>query len=251
MKNNAQKSYSDAGQFDQSTNAKKSGKAAKATKTSKKPSKGSFKFVKSPLNLAKKVKPLPPGRFDPIAAAERQTKQLSVSFTLWLQHDLKNLLSAFRTFSHDPNNEENFQLLNNQIHSIKGNAPVMGALSAGMIACPLSTMLEGCSDHKQAKPIISLSINAICRAIEHKIPPDDKELLELITQLNLLNKNCRFGKAQNAKAQTEKTLTEKIHETLDQKIQAAGNASRSGENEYSSSAACPQSCDKSCLSNKC
>jgi len=239
MKNNAQKSHSDADQLDRSAKATKSGSAAK---TSGKPSKGDFKFVKSPLDLSKKVKLLPPGKFDPIAAAERQTKQLSVGFTMWLQQDLKNLLSAFRVFSLDPNNEENFQLLNNQIHSIKGNAPVLGAQSAGMIACPLSTMLEGCSDHRRAKPIISLSINAICRAIEYKIPPDDQELVELIAQLNLLNKNCKLEKAK-----TEKTLTEKIHDTLDQKIQAAGNASRSGANECSSSAACPDACDKSCL----
>ncbi len=211
----------------------------------KKFGKKGFKFVKSPLNLSKKAKPLPPGRFDPIAAAERQTKQLSVGFTMWLQQDLKNLLSTFRTFSQDPNNEENFQLLNNQIHSIKGNAPVMGAQSAGMIACPLSTLLEGCSDHKRAKPIISLSINAICRAIEHKIPPDDKELVELITQLNLLNKNCKLGKAQNAKDQADKK-----ENAPSQQLQAAGNASRSTTNECpatkcSSSGTCPDTCNKS------
>ncbi len=238
MKNNAQKSD----QFDHSGNT---------AKTSGRPSKGDFKFVKSPLDLSKKVKPLPPGKFDPIAAAERQTKQLSVGFTMWLQQDLKNLLSAFRVFSQDPNNEENFQLLNNQIHSIKGNAPVMGAEAAGMIACPLSTMLEGCADHKRAKPIISLSINAICRAIEHKIPPDDQELLELIAQLNLLNKNCKLGKAKTkTETETENIKVDKTDNASNQPVQAAGSANRSPKNECASSGKCPGTCENSCMGAK-
>ncbi len=240
MENAAQKTYLQAGQADHSANLSKPGSNEKITK---KPAKGSFEFVKSPLDLKKKVKPLPPGKFDPIAAAERQTKQLSAGFKIWIREDLKSLMDAFYVFSRDPQNEENFQLLNNQVHAIKGNAPVMGAKSAGMIACPLSTLLEGCSEHKKAKPIIALSINAISRAIEQEIAPDDQELLELVSELNRLNENCRLAKSQD----NDNNSNNVSNDILNKKNQAAGKDRFPENGENPSCSLCPETCEESCL----
>jgi len=205
-----------------------------------------IEYIPPKKNLAKKVKPLPAGSPDPIKAAERQTKQIMAGSKIWLKQDLKNLMSAYRVFSKDTENEENFQLLNHQVHNIKGNAPILGAVSAGMIANPLSTMLEGCSDHKSAKPIISLAITAIYRAMEFSIPKDDAELLELIEQLNLVNNNCKLQKAQNKKPQIGP----------DANNQAAGSDNRSfatncsSKGNCSSGGVCLDTCAKSGLVGK-
>jgi len=163
---------------------------------------------------------------------------MAAGFKMWIKDDLKSLLKAYREFSKNTDNEENFQVLNHQVHTIKGNAPILDAKAAGMIACPLSTMLEGCSDHRRAKPIISLAVNAICRAIEQNIADDDAELLEFVAQLDLLNSNCL-----QTKLKTQKQMSDKIKHA-----QAAGSANNFCSDECKSGAPCPDSCAKSSLS---
>lgn len=169
-------------------------KVAKATALAKHLGPTGFEYVMPPIKLSDKSKPIPNALFNPIEAAERQLKQVSSGYGIWLKQDLKNLRRATKNFLENQDDMALFTALNACIHAIKGNAPILGNVAAGMVAAPLSDLMERCSDHKKAQPILALSISAIGQAIEQKTSPEDQELLNIVHMLNGLNSQCVTGK---------------------------------------------------------
>ncbi len=165
-------------------------KVAKATALAEHLGPAGFEYITPPIKLSDKSKPIRNAKFDPIEAAERQLKQVSSGFGLWLKQDLKNLRHAAENFLENQEDATLFIALNTSIHAIKGNAPILGNDAAGMIASPLSDLMERCSDHRKALPILALSVSAIGQAIEQKTPLDDQELLKMVQMLNGLNSQC-------------------------------------------------------------
>ncbi len=173
-------------------------KVEKATRLSERLGISGHEFITPPNPLSEKVKPVHSQNFDPIAAAERQLKQVSVGFRTWLNDDLKALREAFHAYSEDRTNEEKFQALNACIHTIKGNAPILGCEAAGLIADPLCALLEGCSEHKKTQPVLALSVSAICTALQTNPPADDPSIRETSAMLGRLTSVCRSEKEHSA-----------------------------------------------------
>ena len=170
-------------------------KVAKATALAKRLGPKGFEMVKPPTQLRQKVRPKSIPGFNPIEAAEKNIERISSGFTLWLQDDMENLTRAYQEYALDPQDTSKFQTLNAAIHTIKGNAPILGYDAVGMMASPLADLMEGCSDHEKAVPILALTLNAISRAIAEKTPIDDEDLAQTIAMLNQLNSQCIAKKA--------------------------------------------------------
>lgn len=217
---------------------------AKATTLSRRLGAKGYEYITPPLNLSARAKPITKPKTNPIEAAELQLKVLSSGYKIWLREDMTKLRIASKAYEKASNDTRAFENLNACVHTIKGNAPILGCESAGMIACPLTDLMEGCSEHKKARPILSLAVNAICQAIEHNTPANDPALGETVAMLNQLNSRCSAAKS---KAQEEAQKTN----------QAAGKANCSScasdvpQRDVPCPQACPGTCPASSSSNIC
>ncbi|MCF6302774.1 MAG: Hpt domain-containing protein [Devosiaceae bacterium] len=210
-------------------------KVAKATALAKHLGAKGYEYVTPPIDLRRKAKPVLRPKFNPIEAAESHLKTLSSGFKFWLLEDMDKLRSAVKEYENAETDKAAFHNLSRCVHTIKGNAPILGCDSAGMIACPLTDLMEGCSEHKKARPILALAINAICQAIEQNTPANDPALGETIAMLNQLNSQCVAAKTALKKPK-KKTA------------QAAGKANCSSCTPLASQS-CPGTCSKPSSSN--
>lgn len=169
-------------------------KVAKATALAEKLGPKGFVKVTPPHKLCDKVKLSRNPKFDPIEAAEKNLKRLSSGFKLWIQDDLSALKRAFNIYTNDPSNVDKLQSLNHAIHTIKGNASILGCEAAGLLACPLTNLLEGCSDYAKMQPVLALAVSSICHAMETNVPIDDPVLLDTINVLSQLKSSCQKSK---------------------------------------------------------
>ena len=155
-------------------------------------------YVKSPLNLRRKTGPLRQSKFNPVVAAQRHLDLTAREYNDWLKTDRDNLARAWKNFTNCPQDETTFFALNKAVHVIKGNAPILGCDTAAMLATPLATLLESCTNHDRVESIVYLAINAICTAIEENLPTSDPTIKEIVIQLNKLNAKCLKVRAQAA-----------------------------------------------------
>lgn len=168
-------------------------KVAKATALAEKLGPKGFEFVTPSSKLSDKVKPSRNPKFDPIEAANKNLKRLSSGFKLWLKDDLLALKQAFKIYTADPDNADKFQSLNHAIHTIKGNASILGCEAAGMLASPLTDLLEGCADYTKMRPVLTLAVSSICHTLETDVPINDPILLDTINVLIQLKSSCQKG----------------------------------------------------------
>ncbi len=171
-------------------------KVAKATALSKKLGSKGYEVVTPPFKLSDKVKPSRNPRFNPIEAADKNLGRLSSGFKLWLKDDLAALKQAFDIYTADPDNADKFHSLSHVIHTVKGNAPILGCDAAGMLASPLTNLLEGCADYSKMRPVLALAVGSICHAMETNLPIDDPVLLSTVEVLNQLKSNCQLSAAE-------------------------------------------------------
>lgn len=215
-------------------------KVAKAWALHKRLGPKGFEKITPPAKLSNKAKANKNPQFNPIESAEKLLKQMSVSFKLWLREDEEKLRISFKAFAKKPTDKTRFDHLNACIHTIKGNAPILGCDAAGMIASPLTDLLEGCTDHKKTVPILALSVSAMCNALTHNTPANNPALGETIKLLQNLNAQCLAEKPKPK----SKSVTD-----VKEKPQAAGNANCSSCSSASSASQCPGACPKSSCNN--
>lgn len=199
--------------WDKNTNievdTKVAAKVAKATSLAKKLGKKGFERISPPIKLSNKAKPIRRPKFDPIEEAENNLKQVSTGFKMWLEGDLAKLKLAFRNYATNPDNKELFTALSDAIHTIKGNAPILGCDAAGMLASSLTDLFEGCADYSKMRTILTLALNSIYHAMEHNVSKNDPVLLDTIDVLTTLKSKCKSAikKKTNQAAGSESCTT--------------------------------------------
>ena len=203
-------------------------KVAKATALAKRLGPAGFEYISPPIKLGDKSKPIRRPKFNPIEAAEKNLKQVSAGFKIWLNEDLDKLKTAFKNYSTDPENKTKFASLSATIHTIKGNAPILGCEPAGMLASPLTDLLESCADYSKMKPVLTLAISSIYHAMEQTFEIDDPILLDTINVLAGLKSSC-----------TQTMQAKQAQETKE--IQAAGSASCTGGTKSCAASSCTSS----------
>ena len=165
-------------------------KVAKATALAKKLGEKGFERISPPTKLSDKAKPIRRSNFNPIQAAEKNLKHISPGFKVWLDEDLAKLKLAFQNYSKNPESKKMFTALSHAIHTIKGNAPILGCDAAGMLASPLTDLFEGCAEYSKMRPVLTLALNSIYHAMEYNISKDDPTLLDTISVLSALKTSC-------------------------------------------------------------
>ncbi len=155
-------------------------------------------YVQSPIKLHLKTRPISRKNFNPVAEAEKQLQATARNFDDWVQNDRKNLHAVWKKFTEDPREHSAILALNEAVHVIKGNAPMLGREGAGVLASSLAALLERCIDHNRVISVIALTVNAICTAIEDNLPSSDKTLGDITLQLDQMNAKCVQFKAQAA-----------------------------------------------------
>ena len=153
-----------------------------------------FRMITPPDPLKKKVRPMRRKGFDPVAAAERNLEIMSVTFSSWLNEEREHLHKAYEALEANPDNPQCYEAMNRAVHRIKGNAPILGNVAAGMIADPLSRLLENCADYQKTRPVLALSVHAICQALEQETPANDPELVETVNMLQSMAGRCIIAK---------------------------------------------------------
>jgi len=159
---------------------------------------GYIVYIEPPVKLSAKARPMYQKKFNPVLAAEKQVEITSKEFGNWLEMDQKTLARTWQHYATTPQDNDAFIALNKAVHVIKGNAPILGCAAAGMLASPLATLLERCTNHHRVESVVYLAINAICTAIEEKLPASDETLKEIAIQLHRLNSRCLKIKTQAA-----------------------------------------------------
>jgi hypothetical protein len=157
-----------------------------------------YVYVLPKARLKDKTRPSRLPRFDPIAAAESHVERMAIEFSFWLEKEEKALRTARDRFLKSPGEETAFEDLHRIVHTIKGNAPVLGCEAAGILAAPLSTAMERCTDHKKVQATFQLALTAICSALKSNIPANDPDIVEMAAMLNALNSTCELNKTQAA-----------------------------------------------------
>ncbi len=186
-----------------------------------------YRMITPPNPLKNRVRPMRRKGFDPVAAAERNLEIMSVSFSGWLREEREHLRKTYEALQAAPDNPERYQAMNRAVHRIKGNAPILGNVAAGMIADPLSRLLENCADYQKTRPVLALSVHAICQALDQDTPANDPELVETVNMLQSMAGRCIIAKdtARNPSRDATKEAAGCRSGNPCSKDQAAGKAS--------------------------
>lgn len=196
---------------------------SRATVLAKKRGGKGVERISPPTKLSDKAKPVLRNKFDPIEAANANLKRVKPSFNIWLREDVEKLKSAHAKYSTTPTDKQAIAAINNAIHTIKGNATILGCEAASMLASPLTDLFEGCNEYSKLQPVLTLALNSIYHAVELNISVDDPILSDTVNVLRALSSSCKVGKNK-------------------QTNQAAGSASCATGSICDSSATCPGSC---------
>ncbi len=114
-----------------------------------------------------KYKTLSKNSVHPVAKAQQQLDFLSMDFATWLEEDIVKLKKAWKKLNKNRNDPKAFLLFNKTLHTIKGNAAILGFDKTGLMTVPLSKLLEKNEQVDDYFDAISLMVQAI--ALSSKI----------------------------------------------------------------------------------
>lgn len=127
---------------------------------------------------------LGPNEPHPIERAERQMNLMKVDFPLWLEEDRKKLLGAWKTLREKPEDAEAFLAFSAIVHTIKGNAAVLGCEIAGELADPVAHLLEHAPDIEHWRKVLDLAVDALSAALQQKAGFGERKLSDVVAAID-------------------------------------------------------------------
>lgn len=120
-----------------------------------------------------KIRPAKPGVTDPIKNADNSLMLLQNEFPFWLEEEAQNLQAAWQSLEDKPGSAEAFKKFHKAIHSVRGNAEMLGCIAASNLANPLAKLLERKPKIDQHLSFLKLGTSSILVAISENLPADD------------------------------------------------------------------------------
>lgn len=154
------------------------------------------KQPRKPLGRSKVIKPdrmpsqkvtmidLGPNEPHPIDRAERQLNMMKVDFPIWLEEDRKKLVAAWKTLRASPENADAFLAFTSIIHTIKGNAALMGCEIASQLAMPVAHLLEHVPDINHYRQVLDLAVEALSAALQQKSGLGERKLSDVVAAID-------------------------------------------------------------------
>lgn len=102
---------------------------------------------------------------DLVANAEAQMNLISGAFGEWLCVDCAELQAAWKALRHTPDDSDLFLRFHGAIHTISGNAELLGNTTAGQLALPLARLIDRTPRIKSHIPMIDAAVHAISATI--------------------------------------------------------------------------------------
>jgi len=138
-------------------------------------------------------KELGSGSTHPVENAERGVEFLSIEFSQWIEDDIIKMQTCWSKLQNKQNIDDNstaFTCFNKAVHTIKGNAAILGYNQAGELAIPLSKLLERSHDLENFTQAINLIIQAIkLSTIKNASEPETLENICLAFETIIKNNN--------------------------------------------------------------
>ncbi len=127
---------------------------------------------------------LGPNEPHPIERAERQLNMMKVDFPLWLEEDRKKLVAAWKALRAKPQDAEAFLGFSAIIHTIKGNAAVIGCPIASDLAMPVAHLLEHAPDIEHYRQVLDLAVDALSAALQQKTGLGERKLSDVVAAID-------------------------------------------------------------------
>jgi len=115
-----------------------------------------------------RYKELKKGNTHPVENANKQVEFLSIDFALWIEDDVAKLSTSWQELKKDKENASYFLEFNKAVHTIKGNAAILGFEKTGELSVPLSQLLERSHEVDKFFEAISLMVQAIILSTQKK-----------------------------------------------------------------------------------
>jgi chemotaxis protein histidine kinase CheA len=133
-----------------------------------------FETIESPSNLKNKIsyRNLSKGATHPVENANKQVEFLSIEFSHWINSDIDKLKTSWAELLSNQDDPTAFLSFNKAVHTIKGNAAILGFDKAGDLASPLTKLLEKSPQVSYYSQAISLMVQAISLSISPKNKED-------------------------------------------------------------------------------
>lgn len=106
-----------------------------------------------------------PGEPGPVEKAEQQIKSISADFGQWLRDDFVELKAAWRELRKHPQATEVFLRFHHAIHTLSGNAAMLGCTDASQLAAPVARLIERAPTITNHIQLIDSALQAIGTAI--------------------------------------------------------------------------------------
>jgi chemotaxis protein histidine kinase CheA len=158
-----------------------SASAKPAPRDNPEPAYGRFERIVPPRmpNEIAKYRDIKGSGVDPVENAERQLSLLSVDFQQWLDDDRRELVEAWAALSADPSDPAAFKRFHRIVHTICGNAAILECEAAGILAKPLTRLLERAPDIAGHTAMIGPAVDAIAAAVSRQTSMDDPKFEEI------------------------------------------------------------------------
>ena len=137
-----------------------------------------------------KYKTLSKSSVHPVAKAQQQLDFLSMDFAAWLEGDIIKLKKAWNKLNKNRNDPKAFLSFNKTLHTIKGNAAILGFDKTGMMTVPLSKLLERNEQVDEYFDAIGLMVQAITLSSSVKTKHDFKAQDEICIAFETIIKSA-------------------------------------------------------------